>query len=109
MVAGPIKRYQDFLPKPRSAFLNAESFRLQFEASANLPLASSVIELLRQAHDFGLTVVVAVMPLREQHRRLFYDTPWWSQIPLINPQFACAVQRDLRRRQRLDSGRRAFR
>ena len=58
---------------------NAEDFRLQCSASVNLPLASSVSELLRQANDLGLTIAVVEMPMREQHRRLFYDTPGWSQ------------------------------
>jgi hypothetical protein len=58
---------------------NAEDFRLQCEASTNLPLTSSVRELLRQAHDLGLTIAVVEMPMPDRHRRLFYDTPWWSQ------------------------------
>jgi hypothetical protein len=58
---------------------NAEDFRLQSEASVNVPLASSVSELLRQTHDLGLTIAVVEMPMRGEHRRLFYDTPWWSQ------------------------------
>jgi hypothetical protein len=57
----------------------AENFRLQCESSLNLPLASPVSELLRQAHDLGLTAAVVEMPMRGKHRRLFYDTPWWSQ------------------------------
>jgi hypothetical protein len=56
-----------------------KDFRLQCEASMNLPLSPSVNELLRQAHGLGLTIAVVEMPMRGQHRRLFYDTPWWSQ------------------------------
>lgn len=56
-----------------------KDFRLQCEASMNLPLNPSVNELVRQAHDLGLTIAVVEMPMRGQHRRLFYDTPWWAQ------------------------------
>jgi hypothetical protein len=58
---------------------NEKDFRLQCEASMNLPLNPSVSELLRQAHGLGLTIAVVEMPMRGQHRRLFYDTPWWTQ------------------------------
>jgi hypothetical protein len=58
---------------------NAKDFRLECEASINLPLASPVSEIFRQAHDHGLTIAVVEMPMRGEHRRLFYDTPWWSQ------------------------------
>jgi hypothetical protein len=58
---------------------DTNEFRLQCEAALGLPLTASVSELLRQAHDLGVTVTVVEMPMREQHRRLFYGTPCWSQ------------------------------
>jgi hypothetical protein len=58
---------------------NAADFRLHCEASMNQPLAASVSELLRQAHELDLTIAVVEMPMRAGHRRLFYDTPCWSQ------------------------------
>jgi hypothetical protein len=56
---------------------NAEDFRRQCEASLNLPLAPPVSEMLRQAYDAGLTIAVVEMPMRQAHRKLFYDTTWW--------------------------------
>jgi len=54
-------------------------FHLQCEAALNLPLTPPVSEILRQAHELGATITVVEMPMREQHRRLFYGTPCWSQ------------------------------
>jgi hypothetical protein len=56
---------------------SAEEFRLNCEYSMKMPLALAVSELLRQASDAGLTVVVVEMPMPQAHRTLFYDTPWW--------------------------------
>jgi hypothetical protein len=56
-----------------------EDFRRQCEASMNLPLAPPVSELFREARDAGVTIAVVEMPMRQAHRRLFYDTDWWPQ------------------------------
>ena len=58
---------------------DVNDFRLQCEAELNLPLAPPVSEILRQAHRLGVTIIVVEMPMREQHRRIFYGTPCWSQ------------------------------
>jgi hypothetical protein len=58
---------------------DANDFHLQCEAAVNLPLIPPVGEILRQAHDLGLSITVVEMPMREQHRRLFYGMPCWSQ------------------------------
>jgi hypothetical protein len=58
---------------------DTNDFRRQCEAGLNLPLIPPVSELLRQAHDLGVTVAVVEMPMREQHRRIFYRTACWSQ------------------------------
>ena len=58
---------------------DTNDFRLQCEAALNLPLTPSVSEILREAHDLGMSITVVEMPMREQHRRLFYGTPCWSK------------------------------
>jgi hypothetical protein len=58
---------------------NADVFRRQCEAFRNSPLSPAVTELFRQAGDAGISIVVVEMPMRQAHRRLFYDTPWWNQ------------------------------
>ena len=58
---------------------DTNDFRLQCEAGLNLPLIPPVSEILRQAHDLGVTVTVVEMPMREQHRRVFYGSACWSQ------------------------------
>ena len=58
---------------------NDEDFRRKCEASMNLPLAPAVSELLRQAYDARLTIVVVEMSMRQTHRQLFYDTAGWTQ------------------------------
>jgi hypothetical protein len=54
-----------------------EEFRLGCEVSKKMPLAPAVSELLHQASNAGLAIVVVEMPMRQTHRELFYDTPWW--------------------------------
>jgi hypothetical protein len=58
---------------------NSEDFRRQCEASLDLQIAPPVNELLRQAHDAGITIAVVEMPMRGAHRNLFYDTACWPQ------------------------------
>jgi hypothetical protein len=57
---------------------NPEVFRRQCQASLEFPLSPSVHELLRQARNADISVVVIEMPMRQAHRNLFYDTPWWN-------------------------------
>jgi|SRR5271166_432386 len=58
---------------------NPKEFDRQCEASLYLPLARPVNELLLQAQDAGIRLVIVEMPMRQTHRRLFYDTAGWSQ------------------------------
>jgi hypothetical protein len=58
---------------------NADDFRNQCEASFNSALSPAVSELFRQARDAGISIVVVEIPMRQAHRSLFYDTPWWNQ------------------------------
>ena len=56
-----------------------EDFRRKCQSSMALPLSPAVSELVRQAHNAGISVVVVEMPMRAAHREMFYDTAWWAQ------------------------------
>lgn len=58
---------------------DAQEFREKCENGLALPLSPAVRELLRVASDAGLSVAVVEMPMRQAHRRMFYDTSWWEQ------------------------------
>jgi hypothetical protein len=67
-----------------------EKFRSECEVFAHAPLSSPVDELLREAHDAGITIAVVEMPMTAEHRRRFYETSCWPEYvghvrTLMNP------------------------
>jgi hypothetical protein len=57
---------------------SADAFRKDCEATQQLPLAPPVAELIRQAHEANMDIVLVEMPMRQSHRAQFYETKWWT-------------------------------
>lgn len=57
---------------------NVNAFRMDCEAALRLPLAPPVAELIRQAHEADMDIVLVEMPMRRAHRAQFYETKWWN-------------------------------
>ena len=56
-----------------------QEFRQKCEDALSQPLSPAVSELLRVASNAGLSIAVVEMPMRQAHRRTFYDTAWWQE------------------------------
>ena len=52
---------------------------MKCEHALSQPLSRAVRELLRVASEAGLSIAVVEMPMRQAHRRTFYDNVWWQE------------------------------
>jgi len=56
-----------------------QEFRQKCEDSLSQPLSPAVRELLRVASEAGLAIAMVEMPMRQAHRRTFYDNIGWQE------------------------------
>jgi len=57
---------------------NRENFEEHCAAASQAPLNAPVAEIVREAREKGMHVVVIVMPLPPKHVQEFYDSPGWT-------------------------------